>query len=157
MKPARTRSRWETASAPAGSSRRVGMNACDQRIVRRLTTLAEALLSDLGDPGAPLGGPVGVALDLDQLLSRLLRDGGSADVGGGEPRLDAFGGELPRLVQQGFDHLLFRHDPDDLALYEQVAPPPPGGDADVSFPGLSRPVDHASHHRHLDGEPFGFE
>ncbi len=40
MKPARMRSRWLGATASAGSSRRVGTNAWDQRMTARLAVLA---------------------------------------------------------------------------------------------------------------------
>src|SRR5688572_12196346 len=40
MNPARNRSRWLTASAPAGTSRSVGLWSCDQRMPRMLVTLS---------------------------------------------------------------------------------------------------------------------
>ena len=48
------------------------------------------------------------------------------------------------------DHLVFRHDLDQLAMYEQMASFAPSRDAEVGALGLARTVDHAAHDGNLD-------
>src|SRR5437899_4805015 len=48
MKPPRTRSLWDTASASPGSSRSVGKKSCDARVAIRGSRLVEGNLRGLG-------------------------------------------------------------------------------------------------------------
>ena len=65
--------------------------------------------------------------------------GGCSEVARGESRLDPFGGDLLRLFDEGFNHVLFLHDADDLALDEEVTALLTGRDTEVGVRGL-RPV-----------------
>ena len=80
---------------------------------------------------------------------RLLGLGLGALVGGGDAGLDALGHDRLGLVDERLDHLVLGHDPDDLALHEQVPAPASGGDAEVGLPRLARAVHDATHHRDL--------
>ena len=102
------------------------------------TLVSEALASSpLASMQRP---PVGLGLGL------------GAGVGRRQPGLDPLGHQLLRLGHQGADHLVLGHDPDDLALDEQVARLAAGGDAEVGLPGLPRSVHDAPHDGHLDGQ-----
>ena len=57
--------------------------------------------------------------------------GGRPGVGRRQPGLDALRDQALGLVDQGVDHLVLGHDPDDLAPDEQVAATAAGGDAEV--------------------------
>jgi hypothetical protein len=67
-----------------------------------------------------------------------------------DARLDAFGDQTLRLVDQCLHHVRLGDDADDLAPDEEVALLLPGRDADVGLARLARAVDDAAHHRHLD-------
>ena len=125
------------------------MKASDQRITANWEHAAHSVatarsqlrnigLGDLGDLGPAVLGPIGVTLDLDQLLAGCGGQLGGIRLGVGQPALHAFLDQLPGLVEKRLDHLGLGHDPHHLALYEQMASPPAGGDADVGLPRLTR-------------------
>ncbi len=59
--------------------------------------------------------------------------------------LDTLGDELLRLGDERLDHLVLRHDADDLALDEQVTLVASGRNAEVGLARLAGAVDDASH------------
>ena len=117
----------------AGSARRRAQvvagaraGAASRRSVRDLADLLDLLVRLVG---------VG-SLDLEQLVAGALGFGLGAFVGGGQPGLDAFGHDPLAFVDQRVDHFGFGHGAHDLALHEQVALAPTGGDAEVRFTRL---------------------
>ncbi len=82
-----------------------------------------------------------------RVRGRRLRLGGG--VGRGEPSVDAFGDDALGLGNEGFDHLVLRHNAHDLAAHEEMAFAAPGGDPEVRLARLARTVDDTTHHGNL--------
>ena len=112
------------------------------RTITRRSRGCGAIFSDAAFASTPL--------DLEQLLARRGRDRFGVLVGGGEPRLDAFGDDALRLVDERVDHLGLGDDAHDLALHEQVALPAARGDAEIGLARLTRSVHDAAHDRDLE-------
>ena len=61
------------------------------------------------------------------------------------------------LVEERGNHLVFRNHPHHLTLDEQMSFPATGGNTDIGFARLARPIHDAPHDRNLDGQVGGFQ
>src|SRR5437660_7885821 len=115
--------------APSEQRRKLGTSSSVTG--RRSKSIRPCLLRAL-PAGQLFADQLHLALALVDVVAPVLQEGPAVGlgrrlgtgIGGRQSRLDALGRQALRLGDERLDHLVLGHDADNLALDEQMAPPP---------------------------------